>query len=338
MEKKRSGSPMPATACTAPPAKSTSARTPAAHRHGVVGVEPHRPFAEPASPPLTHGNRSAPAFGRFAQRPRRQQPAVAVAATPVDHFDLDVAVQAPVLQPVVADHDVATRLDQRARRGDAVAVGAPWRRCGARSAPARRRRARDRCRLRPTTAGLRVRGRNRAWPRRRPALPAQAFDQCDGERGLPLPPAMRFPTTTTGRDTRCARRMPKRSSRSRKASAPPYSADAARRQRRRRIAVPERGWPTPGCAHAAPGSRNCTWCRCRYRPPLAIEPACVPCSTSRPSSSTSTGRRVRWWTGGARSPAWSGPASGGRARPAPGVRIRCRARRWPRRGSAPARP
>src|SRR3546814_21184940 len=56
--------------------------------------------------------------------PGREQLAVAVAAAAVDDSDLDVAPQAIVLQAVVADDDVAAGLDQRARGGGAVGVGA----------------------------------------------------------------------------------------------------------------------------------------------------------------------------------------------------------------------
>ena len=78
----------------------------------------------------------------LAQRPRRQQPAVAEAARGIDHGDLDVARQRVVLQAVVGDDHVARRDAPRAApRAARDAVGArprPACRC-ARAAAARRR-------------------------------------------------------------------------------------------------------------------------------------------------------------------------------------------------------
>ena len=96
----------------------------------------HRPLAEAgfgrvgggrglATGEVDHAEVAGPAaFGRLAQRAGRQESRIAVAATAIDDLDLDIARQAVVLQSVVADDDVATGLDQRARGGDPVAVDA----------------------------------------------------------------------------------------------------------------------------------------------------------------------------------------------------------------------
>src|SRR5690606_12456979 len=74
---------------------------------------------------VDHPEVAARGAGReLPQRTGREQPAVAVTAAGVHHFDLDVALQAVVLQPVVAQDDVAARFGQRGRGGGAVTVGA----------------------------------------------------------------------------------------------------------------------------------------------------------------------------------------------------------------------
>src|SRR5690606_33451950 len=95
-----------------------AAGAPAAHRDRTIEDQPHRPFAEAGAGPLAvlragdvdHPEVAARGAGReLPQRTGREQPAVAVTAAGVHHFDLDVALQAVVLQPVVAQDDVAAR-------------------------------------------------------------------------------------------------------------------------------------------------------------------------------------------------------------------------------------
>ena len=184
MAKKRSGSPMPATACTRCPANDGERCAGARRcmRQRLVRQQPHRPFAEAgagaaiavATPPTltTRKSQRGAAFRRFAQRAGRQQPAVAVAAAAVDHLDLDVARQAVMLQAVVADHDVAAGLGQRLRGGGTVAIDAHLR-AGARaistgsSPPSGRHRCRRSTQQR---ACARRHGRNRGWRRRDSSL------------------------------------------------------------------------------------------------------------------------------------------------------------------------
>ena len=80
--------------------------------------------------------------GRLAQRTRRQQVPVAKADGRIDHDDLAAPRQTQVLQAVVADHDIGSRLDRRLRRRERGHDRR--RRCPhprARAGPPRRRRS-----------------------------------------------------------------------------------------------------------------------------------------------------------------------------------------------------
>ena len=145
---------------------------------------------------------------RLAQRPRRQQQAVAEAPLAVDHGDLDVARERVVLQAVVAHQHVDlrdARRGARAPRRHGRARCRPARASAARSAPARRRRA-------PAWPH-----RDRRAPRRGIVLarwhaPVAARHHARGEAAcasagstiarvsgvLPVPPTVMLPTTMTG--------------------------------------------------------------------------------------------------------------------------------------------
>ena len=125
MSKKRSGLPIPATACTAVPANACS---------GIVRP-PTRATALLASSrmlsaPLEQrpravdddGIRPAQTRGWFAQRAGGQQPAIAESTIAVDDDHLAIARQGVVLQPIVAHDHIASGTEEQLRRGGTIAT------------------------------------------------------------------------------------------------------------------------------------------------------------------------------------------------------------------------
>ena len=101
----------------------------AAQGQRIVGLQAHRPFAESrGAVGFRQVDHAEVAVGRardrFPQRTGRHQTLIAVSARAINHFDFHVALQAIVLQSIVADDDIASCGDQRLRRSDAVAVDA----------------------------------------------------------------------------------------------------------------------------------------------------------------------------------------------------------------------
>ena len=310
------------------PAKSTSACDATAHRHGVVERRAASAIRRtwPRRPLTARGNRSAPAFGRFAQRPRAAATGRCRSGDARRSLRSRCRGAGAGAGTVVAD--ARCRNPPRSARcvSGRRSRSAHLRRCGARSAPARRRRARDRCRLRLQRlvfafAAVTARGHaGRPAPAGagvRPMRWRAAFCRCRRSR----------PTTTTGRDALLLQRGMQRSAQSRSRQdqrAPPVCMRGCRARRsnggdaspyqnaggrRRRAALTPR--PVRGTAPGAGAGTGRPW-PSNWR-------ACPAPPGSRPSSSTSTrSARFDMEPGGARSPAWSGPASGGRARPAPG--------------------
>ena len=140
---------------------------------------------------------------RFAQRARRQQPAVAEAARGVDHRDFVVARQSRVLEPVVADDDVRALLGRETRRGHPVRADRP---------PCARHAARCTSASSPVTRGSSAASRPGRTAMRSAVAPQDHADpRCRAPRAdvrarrrrgvLPVPPTVRLPTTMTGTPT-----------------------------------------------------------------------------------------------------------------------------------------
>ena len=286
-------------------------------RHGVLRAQMHRPFAETGvllffAAQIHHPEIAAiAALRRFAHRPGRQRPAIAVTAAAVDYLDLDISRQPVMLQAVVADHDVAAGVDQRARRGHAVAIH-PHRGAGA---------TRDQHRLVAAQRGL---GAGVDPPRdvgaraavtaaghaRCPALGAQALDDGDGERSLAAAAGdqiadhqhgfARMPAAQHALAIQRRARGHRARVHARKQARGPRRRAAVEPVRRRlpaciahgsslipaRLRCPARGTASGEGAHTA-------------RPSPAIRHAC-PAPPAAPGPAPAPDRRVRWSTAGAR--------------------------------------
>src|SRR4249919_1229713 len=297
-------------------------RTTTGQWHGLLGQQPHRPFAEsgadlavdlPGVAAQVHNAEVAPfrPLHRFAQRARGQPLCIAIAEAAIDDLDLDIARQAVMLQAVVADHDVTSGFRQRRGCGHAIAIDAELR-----TGVMRDERGLvadlggaaftiDPARLRRLLAAVTAAGHARLE-----AFRLQALYEGDGQRCLAgsanadvAHDDHRHVAATTAQEALLV-------------EPPAHAGDAgihgrqhARAPRDARFAIPVAG--ALAVAHAIRSRGTACDAGARTGRPAPATRRAYRVRRYGPGPSPVPGRRVRWSTGGARSPAWCGWASGG---------------------------
>ena len=212
--------------------------------------------------------------GGFTQRPGRQQPAVAEAARAVDHGDFEVALEAQVLQAIVADDDLGALLGRQLRGRNAVRTDDDDVHAALR---VQQRLVTDHCRIvrqrhdpgRPAVRAA-IAAQHDADSRPR-SLSCRASQAATGV--LPVPPTVMLPTTTTGTST-AMRSRPRRYS---QATQRDHRAEhpGQRQQRQARQSGPYQR----RCRRLSSDMRyslNCSRCSTAYWPSRASSSWCVP--------------------------------------------------------------